>query len=148
METLLDATGERDRFLAYPREGGWPSVQHARFPLNRTRAVLTEALGVPRGWRGAVEFDASSERDRLVALLVFQLLEGERDLYLLPSAGTVLLNFSHHDVVHVDCPTPAGIDAVVTAMAQARYNLPDAPPDATFKRPAWMQPPQQTSGDV
>jgi len=106
--------------------------------------VLSEALGVPPGWRGAIEFD-SDERDRLVALLVVQLLEPVNDLYVLPSGGSTFLQFSHHDVVHASCATSAGIESFVSAMAEARYELPDELPDATFKKPSWMRP---SKGDV
>jgi hypothetical protein len=99
---------------------------------------MSTALGVPSGWAGAIEFDAD-DRDRLIALLVMQLLEPINDLYVLPLAANGLLQFSHHDVVHVSCATAEGIESVVNAMSSARYELPDEPPDATFKRPAWMR---------
>jgi hypothetical protein len=106
--------------------------------------LLTEVLGVPGCWGGAIEFDRT-DRERLIALLVAQFLEPVNNLYVLPLDGQAFMEFSHHDVVHVSCTTTKGIETVVAAMAVARYALPEDPPDATFKRPTWMQP---TGDDV
>lgn len=137
--TLLNAAGAQDTVLACPRRGTWPNFASARHPLERTQALTSEALGVPSGWSGAIEFDAS-DRDRLIAVLVMQLFEPVNDLYVLPSPGVVFLQFSHHDVVHVSCASHEGIESVVSAMSAARYELPEDLPDATFKQPAWMRP--------
>ena len=141
--SLLSAAGG-DKVLACPRQGTWPNLVTALYALDRTQAVITTALGVPSGWRGAIAFD-NNDRDRLIAILVMQLLEPINDLYVLAPAGTAFLQFSHHDVVHVSCATSAGIESVVNAMSAARYELPDELPDATFKRAAWMRP---SGGDV
>ena len=142
--SLLHAAGTAGTVLACPRRGIWPNPATARHPLARTQAVLTTALGIPSGWRGAIEFD-SNDREQLIAVLVVQLFEPVNDLYVLPSASRGLLQFSHHDVVHVSCATSEGIESVVNVMSAARYDLPDDLPDATFKRPAWMRP---ARGDV
>jgi hypothetical protein len=137
--SLLNAAGARDAVLACPRRGTWPNLATARHPLDRTRALISTALGVPSGWSGAIAFDIS-DRDRLVAILVMQLFEPINDLYVLPSSGTGFLQFSHHDVVHVSCPTSEGIESAVSGMLAVRYELPDQLPDTTFKQPAWMRP--------
>jgi hypothetical protein len=100
-------------------------------------AFLYHALGIPDGWDGAIAFDPT-EQELLVALLVCQSLEPSNDLYVLPFHGRSLMQFSHHDVVHISCPWADGIDAIVAAMSAARCELPTTPPDATFKRPTWM----------
>jgi hypothetical protein len=137
--SLLNAAGACGSVVASPRRGTWPDSSKARHVLDRTRAVLIEALGVPSGWRGAVEFD-SADRERLIAILVIQFLDPVNDLYVMPSQTAAFLQFSHHDVVHVASSTPERIESVVTAMAKSGYEIPDAPPDATFKRPSWMVP--------
>jgi hypothetical protein len=138
VSSLLGAAGARGTVVVFPRRGTWPDSSTARNPRDRTRALLIAALGVSSGWPGAVEFD-STDRDRLIALLVIQLLDPSNDLYVLPSEGAAFLQFSHHDVVHVYCPTSEAIESVVAAIAESRYELPDELPDATFKRPSWMR---------
>lgn len=138
--TLLDVAGAGETVYACPRRGIWPNLATAQSPLERTLAVMSTALGVPSGWPGAIAFDAG-DRDVLVAVLVMQVMEPVEDLYVLPSHGTGFLRFSHHDVVHVSCAASQGIDSVVNAMSAAGYELPDEPPEATFKQPAWMRRP-------
>jgi hypothetical protein len=142
--SLLTAAGAGDSVLACPRRGTWPTLATARHPLDRTQALIIEALGISSGWSGAIGFDPN-DRDRLIAVLVMQLFEPINDLYVLPSAGIGFLQFSHHDVVHVSCATLEGIESAVNAMSEARYALPDELPDATFKQPVWMRP---SGGDV
>jgi hypothetical protein len=137
--SLLKAAGAQGSVIACPRRGTWPNLATAHHPLDRTQALISEALGIHPGWSGAIDFDAS-DGDRLIAVLVMQLFEPVNDLYVLPLAGIGFLQFSHHDVVHVSCVKPEGIESVVTAMSAARYELPDELPDATFKQPAWMRP--------
>jgi hypothetical protein len=137
--SLLKAAGAGDTVLACPREGMWPNLGKARWPLERMQAVISGALGVPDGWPGAAVFDGS-DRDPLIAILAMQLFYPRNDLYVLPSAATAFMEFSHHDVVQMSCATADGIESAVNAMAAARYELPDQLPDATFKRPAWMRP--------
>jgi hypothetical protein len=136
--SVLDAAGADDTVLAFPRRGTWPGIASACSQLDRTQGLLAEALGVPGAWSGAIEFE-SSDRERLIAILVAQFLEPVNNLYVLPLDGKAFAEFSHHDVVHVSCATIDGIETVVAAMAAARYPLPEDPPDATFKRPRWMQ---------
>lgn len=138
VSTLLAAAGATDRVLLSRRRGNWPGIAGAHHVRDRTRAVLTQAIGIPGGWQGAVEFGAE-ERDHLVALLVMEFLETVNDLYVIPGDTRALLQFSHHDVVHVSCPSGEEIESVVATMSAAKYELPGELPDATFKRPSWMR---------
>jgi len=112
--------------------------------LDRCQAILSEALGVPNGWEGAIEFGIAN-RELLIAILVTQFLEPINDLLVLPGEGRSFIKFSHHDVVHISCATQEEIDLVIAFMSAAKFELPDELPDPTFKRPAWMR---RTGGDV
>ncbi len=136
VSSVLRAARVSDRVMAKMRWGTWRGAS-PRNELERLRAKVSGLLEVPDGWPGAIEF-GSGDRERLVALLARQLAEPVDDMYVLDCAGTALLQFSHHDVVHVSCPTTQAIEDVVSAMRTAGYELPDHPPDATFKWPAWM----------
>jgi hypothetical protein len=139
--SALDAAGGDDAILAHPRRGTWPGLASARSQLDRTQGLLAQALGVPVYWQGAIEFD-KADRERLISLLVLQFLEPVKNLYVLPLNGKALVEFSHHEVVHISCPTTNGIESIVAAMAAAKYMLPEELPDATFKHPKWMKPTQ------
>lgn len=138
ISSLLKAAGANETVLVYPRSGIWPDAASAVGDLGRTQLMLLTALGITPGWAGAIAFD-KSERDKLVAILTVQFLEPIHDLYVLPLGATTLLQFDHHDVVHVSCATESGMATVIDAMSAARFELPDDLPDGTFKQPKWMR---------
>jgi len=138
VSAALTAAGAEGPVLVFPRHGYWPRWPMKVIEPDHTVAFLTHAIGIPSGWKGAIEFDPS-ERSRTIAVLVCCWLEITKDFYVLPRNGKSLIQFSHHDVVHISCPTADEMNAVVAAMSVAKYELPTAPPDWTFKRPAWMK---------
>jgi hypothetical protein len=143
VSAALRAAGAVDR-VAVMRRRNWPQSTAVGLPQqremqpDRTVALLYGALGIPDSGPGAIVFDPA-ERDRLIALIVCSFIELFGDLYVLPARGNALLQFTHHEVVHISCPTAEGIAAVVTAMSAAKYDLPTELPDSTFKQPAWMK---------
>jgi hypothetical protein len=128
------------RWRSGPRP--WPDSATAEFQGYKTHAVFTEALEIPSGWPGAVEFDGS-DRQLLIAVMVAHFIDPICDLIVVPACGGMFMQLSHHDVVHVSASTTDRIKAIVSAMASAKYPLPDEIPDATFKRPQWMPPNQR-----
>ena len=64
------------------------------------------------------------------------------DLFFVPDHGRQLLQTDHHDVIHVECASEDRVRRLVAHMDEAGYELPEEPPDETFRRPAWMGSPE------
>ena len=84
---------------------------------------------------------ARDERETLVALLFSTTVFGwsvVEDVYVVPDHARQILKTDHHGVVHVDFGDPGDVDRWVSKMSESGFDLPNEPPDATFKRPTWM----------
>jgi hypothetical protein len=124
----------------WPRSGSWPTPEQSQSYNEGVRDVLLKGAGIAAGWTGAVRF-GHEEEDTVVALLYASLAFGwcvDDDLFFVPDHGRQLLQTDHHDVIHVECLSEEQVQRLVGQMAQAGYELPREPPDATFKWPAWM----------
>lgn len=124
----------------WPRSGGWPDSRQSQTYNEGVRDVVLRGAGIPDGWAGAVRFQRV-DQDALVAVLVAYLAFGwcmDDDLYFVPDHGRQLLQTDHHDVVHAECASEQRVLELVALMTAEGYDLPDEPPDWTFKLPAWM----------
>ena len=138
--SLLEGLAPWSSGFLWPRSGGWPSADRSRSYNDSVRRVVLRGAGVPDAWAGAVQFDRGEE-DAVVAILFTALAFGwcvDDDLFFVPDHGRQILQTDHHDVIHVQCASEEGIRQLVGHMSVAGYELPNEPPDGTFKRPAWM----------
>lgn len=103
--------------------------------------MLLRGAAIPSAWVGAVRYPRD-ETDALLAVLFAYLALAwsvDDDLFFIPDHGSQLLRTDHHGVIHVECSSQEQLRQLVAMMAGAGYNLPDEPPDGTFRRPAWMK---------
>jgi hypothetical protein len=125
----------------WPRGGVWAAEDEHSQVGDRVRGVILSGAGVPAGFAGAVKV-AAEEADRLVAVVFAYLSFGwnvRDDLFIVPDHARQLLHTDHHDVVHVEFAHDSRVVPFVEHMKAKRYALPDELPDATFKKPDWMQ---------
>jgi hypothetical protein len=104
-------------------------------------AAIQQSVGVPLGERCALQFPVG-EMNRLVTLMFARLVFGwsvPDDLFVIPDHGRQIVQTDHHDVAHVWFLDASDVGTIVQHMAGRNYSLPDELPDATFKRPAWME---------
>jgi hypothetical protein len=138
---LLDAVGRNEPYWVYPAKGAWSLGREAdAWPQTRVWSAATHALGVPAGLRGAVRFN-STDWNELLAMLFLQVTLGPSariDASVIPENGSSILFFEHREVVSAEFRDQAKLDVVAAALKEAGFPLPTKPPDATFKRPAWM----------
>jgi hypothetical protein len=139
--SLLDGLDEWDNGFLWPRsDGRWPDPAQTGSYSEGVRDVLLRGADIPAGWVGAVRF-GRDEEDALLAVLYAFVVFGwcvDDDLFFVPDHGRQLIHTDHHDVIHVECASEERIQRLVAHMAEAGYELPRELPDATFKRPAWM----------
>ena len=60
------------------------------------------------------------------------------DVTVMPYDGSVILKFSHHDVVWAYTRDKLHLESLITEMADRQYPLPTEYPDSTFKPQPWM----------
>jgi hypothetical protein len=138
--SLLSGLDEWDSAYLWPRSGSWPDAGQSRSYTEGVRDVLLRGAGIPAGRRVAVRF-SHDEETLLVSVLYAYMTFGwcmDDDLFFVPDHGQQLLQTDHHDVIHVRCASEERVQSLVGHMADAGYQLPGELPDATFKRPAWM----------
>jgi hypothetical protein len=137
--SVLGGLDPWSQVLLWPRSGTWPTTGGGS--LNeRVRQVVLRGAGVPAGWIGALQFQYH-EADEVVAVLFAYLSFAwctADDLFVIPDHGKQLVQTDHHGVIHVECGSEPRVAEFVAHMAAEGYELPTAPPDWTFKRPAWM----------
>ena len=64
------------------------------------------------------------------------------DLYFIPDHGQQIVQSDHHDVIHVECVDQNRMELLIQHLkTNGKYELPEEPPDWTFKWPAWMPKP-------
>ena len=142
LASLIDLMGDWQTCYVWRHLGSWPDPKHIdpRRINDAIEMLILKGLGLPVGTGAVVAFDRS-EREALVTLLfsttVFGWSVGE-DLYVVPDHARQILQTDHHDVVHVSFSAGAELERWVSKMAEEEFDLPNDPPDATFKRPAWM----------
>ena len=144
LSALVSLLGEWQSCYAWRPHGSWPD----RKTIDADRiGELVElnimaGLGAPPGSIDVLRF-SRDERDSLVTLMfatsIFGWSVGE-DLYVVPDNASAFIMVSHHEDVHATTARGGNIDHWVNSMAEAGYDLPANPPDATFKRPKWMPP--------
>ena len=142
LASLIDLMGDWHTCYVWRHLGSWPDPKYVE-PDDINDFVelhILKGLGLPLGTASVVQF-ARDEREALVTLLfsttVFGWSVGE-DLYIVPDHARQILQTDHHDVVHTSFADPSELKHWVAKMSEAGFDLPVEPPDATFKRPAWM----------
>ena len=142
LASLIDLMGDWQTCYIWRHLGGWPDPAgiDPRRINDAVEMLILQGLGLPLGTGAVVAFDRT-EREALVTLLfsttVFGWSVGE-DLYVVPDHARQILKTDHHDVVHVSFSAGEDVKSWVSKMSQERFNLPEHPPDATFKLSAWM----------
>jgi hypothetical protein len=137
---LIDNLDDWESGFLWPRARRWPtSAQIQSYPDGVIDVVL-RGTGVPDGWPGALRFRRRESGDLVSVMLVFMAFGGcgLDDLFFVPDHGQQILQTDHHDVVHVSCTLSERMMNFVSDMSAAGYELPTELPDATFKRPDWM----------
>lgn len=142
LASLIDLMGDWQTCYVWRHLGRWPDPKHVdpRDINDAVELLILKGLGLPLGTRAVVQF-ARDERQALVTLLfsttVFGWSVGE-DLYVVPDHARQMLRTDHHDVVHALFADPSDLEHWVSKMSEDGFDLPDEPPDETFKRPRWM----------
>lgn len=142
LSRLLDLLGDWQTCYVWRRHGAWPGVSTDGEPApnDRVERCIFQACGVPTGGSDVLAFDRP-EFDAILTLLfaatVFAWSQPD-DLFVVPDHGRQLLQTDHHNVIHASFAAIADLQRWVDAMAADDYALPEEPPDATFKWPAWM----------
>ncbi len=122
--------------------GRWPDLQHTdpRRINDAVEVLILKGLGLPLGTGAVVQF-AANEREALVTLLFSTTLFGWSvgdDLYVVPDHARQMIQTDHHDVVHASFADGDDLQPWVSRMSEEGFDLPDEPPDPTFKHPSWM----------
>lgn len=142
--SILEATGGWQTCATWRALGSWPSpdrVEPKRIN-DVVEARLLAGLGLPVGTADVVQFERD-ETDTLLGVLfstsVFGWSVGE-DLHVIPNNGCCIIKVGHHGVVYVTLRDAADMDTWIAFLTERGFCLPDDVPDATFKRPGWMDP--------
>jgi len=142
LASLIDLLGEWQSCYVWRHLGSWPDPAEidSRRINDSVELQILKGLELPLGTAAVVQFDRS-ERDMLITLLfsttVFGWSVGE-DLYVVPDHAQQDIQTDHHDAVHVSFREASDVKKWVDVMAAEGFDLPDEPPDETFKRPTWM----------
>jgi hypothetical protein len=143
LASLIDLMGNWQTCYVWRHLGSWPDPKHidpGRIN-DAVEMIILKGLGLPLGTGAVMRFDRS-DREALVTLLfsttVFGWSVGE-DLYVVPDHAQQVIQTDHHDVVHASFTDRGELERWVAKMSAEGFDLPEAPPDATFKRPAWME---------
>lgn len=142
LASLIDLMGDWQTCYAWRHLGSWPDpddIDPDRIN-DAVEMLILKGLGLPLATGAVVQF-SRDEREKLVTLLfsttVFGWSVGE-DLYVVPDHARQIIQTDHHDVVHASFADPDDLERWISKMSEEGFDLPDEPPDATFKRPAWM----------
>jgi hypothetical protein len=138
--SFLELMGEWQECSVWRHMGSWPERAESRRINDVVEWQILKGLGLPMGTADVLQFERA-EADKLVTLMfsttVFGWSVGE-DLYIVPDHAQCILKTDHHNVIHVDCRDAGDIDEWVRQMDARGFPLPEDVPDATFKRPEWM----------
>jgi len=142
LATLIDLMGEWQTCYVWRHLGSWPDPKRvdAGRINDAVELLILKGLGLPLGTGAVVQF-AREERAALVALLFSTTVFGGSiadDLYIVPDHARHILQTDHHDVVHASFANPDDVERWISRMSEEGFDLPDELPDATFKRPSWM----------
>jgi hypothetical protein len=143
--SLIDLMEDWQTCYVWRHLGSWPDPTHVNLRSttginDAVELVILKGLGIPLGTKTVVEF-AREEREALVTLLFSTAVFGwssRHDLYVVPDHARQIIQTDHHDVVHASFPDVKGVESWALQMSKKGFDLPDEPPDWTFKRPAWM----------
>lgn len=134
----LDAWSE---CFLWPRGGWWPEVPASDRIIDQVEVRVLAGAGIVANTQGAVRYSAK-ELDQLITAVFAKLNFGwclSDDLYIVPDHGRQFMQASHHDVVHVFTREEARMAQFMHHMEQEEFSLPAELPDATFKKPDWME---------
>jgi hypothetical protein len=139
---LVDLMGDWQTCYVWRHLGSWPEPNRIdpRRINDAVELLILKGLGIPLGTGAVVQF-SRDEREALVTLLfsttIFGWSVGE-DIYVVPDHARQILQTDHHDVVHASFAELRDLERWVSKMSEEGFKLPTEPPDATFRRPAWM----------
>jgi hypothetical protein len=137
---MLELMSDWRSCFVWRHMGSWPSIPDPQRVNDQVEFQILSGLGLPMGTADVLEFDRS-ETDRLVTLLfsttVFGWSVGE-DLYVVPDHTRHIMQTDHHNVVHVSFRDKDTLRSFVAKLKEEEFVLPDHLPDATFKKPEWM----------
>lgn len=138
--SLLELMGEWQECYVWRHLGSWPESADPRRINDIVEWRILQGLGIPLGTADVLTFERA-ELDKLVTLMfsttVFGWSVGD-DLYIVPDHARYIVQTDHHNVMHVSCRSAADVETWVTHMEERGFPLPEDIPDATFKKPGWM----------
>lgn len=138
--SLLELMGEWQECYVWRHLGSWPESADPRRINDIVEWRILQGLGIPLGTADVLTFERA-ELDKLVTLMfsttVFGWSVGD-DLYIVPDHARYIVQTDHHNVMHVSCRSAADVETWVTHMEECGFPLPEDIPDATFKKPGWM----------
>lgn len=138
--SLLELMGEWQECYVWRHLGSWPESADPRRINDIVEWRILQGLGIPLGTADVLTFERA-ELDKLVTLMfsttVFGWSVGD-DLYIVPDHARCIVQTDHHNVMHVSCRSAADVETWVTHMEERGFPLPEDIPDATFKKPGWM----------
>jgi hypothetical protein len=143
LETAVNALDPWEIGYLWPRDARWCTATDC-LANEAVRDVIWRGAGMPLGLDCAARV-GRDERSEVVAVLFAALAlggDGCSDVFFVPDHARQIVYSGHHDVLHVDCVDEARMLEFVRDMRSAGIDLPTEPPDATFKRPSWMPPPE------
>lgn len=139
---LLDALDPWQSCWACKRTGAWTfAAAENADAFDQAQDIVALWLGIPRGYRGSIRFDAQ-DRAKLVPLLMIQDVFGtnvEHDFFFVPDHGQQFLWLDHEGALWVFFADTRRIEPFVRGMAAFGYELPKEPP-SPFSRQHWMNP--------
>ncbi len=138
----LELAGPWTSCFAWRHCGSWPSKDHLdpRRINDNIEFALLKGIGIPVGTTEILQFQ-HDDLNHLVSLLLITSIFGwsvGEDLYVVPDNAQYILKADHHGVTHVEFRNDGDVNAWILKMNERGFQLPDDPPDQTFKRPSWM----------
>ena len=137
---LLKGLDPWSECFLWPRGGWWPEVPTNDHIIERVEVRVLAGAGIVANTRGAMRYSAK-ELDQLVTAVFAKLSFGwclSDDLFIVPDHGRQFMQASHHDVVHVMVRDEERMRQFIQHMELGEFPLPTRLPDATFKKPDWM----------
>lgn len=130
----------------WPRGGGWTyceadELDAQTHAADRVRTTILRGAGIKNKNDGAIRACAA-DLDTVLSILFAQLSFGASvwdDVFVIPEHGRAIIHVEHHDVVHVECTDTVEMQNFIAHMASKGFELPEEPPDRTFKWPSWMK---------
>jgi hypothetical protein len=138
--SILELMGEWQQCYAWRHLGRWPKSADPGRINDVVEWHILNGLDLPHGTADVVSFDRA-EADKLVTLLFSTTVFGRSvsdDLYIVPDHARYIVQTDHHNVVHAYFGAVSDIDVWVQQMGERGFPLPEDLPDATFKRPHWL----------